>query len=436
MLVATVSFAVSLWYSHSLLQPLDVGAQAITENSLPSVEYLAQARIDLLRVGTQLQRALSARDAALAVAAKQLGVAQRDLSADVQRYRQLPNSPQEQRLLRELDGDLVPLNAAIAATLGRGAQPHNPDGSLTAAAAVLERLERLNANEALSSANHILLLRRHTARVATLLGAVSLAVAALVLVLALMVLREQARVMHAHAALLKERGAELEAFAGRVAHDLRDPLAAMTFGIRAASKSTASDELGHQTLELIGRQITAMNDTIDGLLEFARAGATAMPAARAALAEVVDEVIATLQPKAAAAQTELHVEPFEDVQVACTPAALRSIVANLLGNAVKYIVESREARRRIDIRVSERDDMTRVEIADNGPGLPPGAEEHIFEPFRRVGATRQPGIGLGLATVKKILEAYRGRVGVISRPGQGSTFWFEIPTASARLRPQ
>jgi signal transduction histidine kinase len=61
--------------------------------------------------------------------------------------------------------------------------------------------------------------------------------------------------------------------------------------------------------------------------------------------------------------------------------------------------------------------------------LPPGSERIIFEPFRRLTESNQPGIGLGLATVKKVVEAYKGRVGVISIHGCGSTFWFEIPRA-------
>ena len=78
-----------------------------------------------------------------------------------------------------------------------------------------------------------------------------------------------------------------------------------------------------------------------------------------------------------------------------------------------------------------RDAIVCVEIEDNGPGLPPGAEERVFEPFRRLAQSSQPGIGLGLATVKKLVEAYQGRVGVSSRLGRGSTFWFELPRARA-----
>jgi len=73
----------------------------------------------------------------------------------------------------------------------------------------------------------------------------------------------------------------------------------------------------------------------------------------------------------------------------------------------------------------------RVEVADTGPGLPPGSEQLVFEPFRRAGNSHLPGLGIGLATVKRIVEAYGGRLGVWSTPGRGSTFWFELPEAAA-----
>lgn len=430
MLVATVSFAVSLWYSHSLLLPLDARTLTITEDALPSVEHLAQARVELVRIRMQLERASSGSAGDRSTATQRLLAARQALMAELLRYRQLPTSAEEMRLLQDLDADLMPLEGTAAATLATAsARPEVLDAALARAASQLERLERLNADEALSSAGKILLLRRHTAQVATLLGVVSLAIAVMALLLTLGVLRGQGRLLQAHTSLLSQRSEELEAFSGRVAHDLRDPLTAMALGIRAAGTDASRDTGTTQLLERIGRQISRMEDIINGLLEFASAGANPTPGARADLAQVLDEAVSTLLPKAVAAQAQLQIEPFDHVQLACTPAALGSVVANLIGNAVKYIVESPHPQRLIGIQVRAYGTMARVEVADNGPGLPPGAEQHIFEPFRRLAGTRQPGVGLGLATVRKIVEAYRGRVGVNARPGDGSTFWFELPIA-------
>ena len=104
---------------------------------------------------------------------------------------------------------------------------------------------------------------------------------------------------------------------------------------------------------------------------------------------------------------------------------------NLVGNALKYVVEGREPVRQVRLHVAELRAAVRVEVQDNGPGLAPGTEQAVFEPFVRLGRTRQAGTGLGLATVKRIVEASGGRVGVQSEPGAGSCFWFEMPKAHA-----
>jgi signal transduction histidine kinase len=113
---------------------------------------------------------------------------------------------------------------------------------------------------------------------------------------------------------------------------------------------------------------------------------------------------------------------------------LTSVLSNLLDNSIKYIVQSPPNRRDISVHVRDAGLAARVEVEDSGPGLPLGCEEQAFEPFRRFTQATQPGIGLGLATVKKIVDAYKGRVGVRSRPGQGSTFWFELAKPEAATR--
>jgi signal transduction histidine kinase len=428
MFAATISFAVSLWYSHSLLLPLDERALAILENSVPSIEHLAQARLSLKQIDSLAARS-SPRGADDATANTQLQAARRELTSELQQYRSLPTSAEERRLLSELDAQLLRINDAAAASLAGAQVAAQP---LMRAAALLARLERVNANEALSSAGEILVLRRRTALIATLLGLGSLGVAVAALLMALIVLRGQARLMDRHAALLTERGAELEAFSGRVAHDLRDPLGAIALGIQVAKKESQPAASPPRALQLVERQIRRMNDIIDDLLEFARAGASPSAKANADLQPVLNDVIETLRPKAAIAEAQLDLEPFDSVQVACTQAALSVVAGNLIGNAVKYIVDSPQAVRRIRVVVKRNGGRVRIEVIDNGPGLPSGAEQLIFEPFARLPETKQPGIGLGLATVKKLVEAYGGSVGVTSRSGEGSTFWVEIPMASAR----
>src|SRR6185437_7279943 len=226
-----------------------------------------------------------------------------------------------------------------------------------------------------------------------------------------------------------ERNAELEAFAGRVAHDLRDPLGAIALQVLAATRRHRPGPELTPHFDAIERQLERTNQIIEALLEFARAGAAPTLGARANLTDVLNTVVAGIRPRLETIQVELTIEPVPPLEVACTPGALSSVLSNLVGNAAKFVVEGSELPRRIAVRVSDETHAAHVEVEDNGPGIPLEAEERIFEPFRRLHTTRQSGFGLGLATVKKIVEAYQGRLGVRSRPAKGSVFWFELPKA-------
>ena len=101
---------------------------------------------------------------------------------------------------------------------------------------------------------------------------------------------------------------------------------------------------------------------------------------------------------------------------------LTQAVLNLLNNAVVHT----DGDSPIDLRAVARDRAWRFEVADSGGGLPVGEEQTVFQPFRRFNGDR-PGSGLGLAIVKGIAEGHGGRAGVDNRPGEGATFWIEIP---------
>jgi signal transduction histidine kinase len=121
------------------------------------------------------------------------------------------------------------------------------------------------------------------------------------------------------------------------------------------------------------------------------------------------------------------------VMVLCSPGILVSVLANLLRNAVKYIGEG--ADKRVTVRVLPNGESVRVEVEDNGPGLPAGLEEQVFEPYFRAPNNVKPGLGLGLATVKRFVLAHHGRVGVGRSPAHGCIFWFELPRAPGRPEP-
>ena len=107
---------------------------------------------------------------------------------------------------------------------------------------------------------------------------------------------------------------------------------------------------------------------------------------------------------------------------------ITQVLLNFVGNAIKF-TEAGE----VVIRAAVADGQFLVAVSDTGPGIPEQDQWRIFEEFQQAdnsGAGRKDGTGLGLTIAKRIVELHRGRVGVTSTPGQGSTFWFTLPVAA------
>ena len=85
---------------------------------------------------------------------------------------------------------------------------------------------------------------------------------------------------------------------------------------------------------------------------------------------------------------------------------------------------------RVNIRVTDHGDFVRFEVEDTGPGIPAAIEDTLFQPYVRGDGATQPGLGLGLATVKRFCETHGGSVGARSNAGRGSLFYFTLPKAA------
>jgi len=107
---------------------------------------------------------------------------------------------------------------------------------------------------------------------------------------------------------------------------------------------------------------------------------------------------------------------------------LEQVVLNLVTNSTKFTPEGGS----ITLRAKKLDTELIIEVQDNGIGIPKEAQERIFKPYSRLNADRQqhPGLGLGLALAKQVVELHGGRIWVESEPGKGSTFAFSLPTQS------
>jgi signal transduction histidine kinase len=173
------------------------------------------------------------------------------------------------------------------------------------------------------------------------------------------------------------------------------------------------------------RNLDRTRAIIDGLLQFARAGAGPSPGASADVQTTVEDVVDGMRLAAEEAAIELRVEVAAPCRACCSVGVLTSLVSNLAQNAMKYMGDA--TSRRITIRESTRDRFVHVEVEDSGPGIPPELVGDIFRPYVRGSARGKEGLGLGLATVKRLCETHGGRVGVRSVVGRGSTFWVELP---------
>lgn len=442
--IVVLSFVGSLVYLQVHLRPVTQRALTVVEHTAPSIEHLSSAQTELTTLGMLVSDYVSRAGAGRMATRTDIAATREQLIAEIDAVRALPEVPGERALLAELDQDLIRLDRASDRALSEADDDNHAEARQTLHGSVqpellqtgmqLAALKGLNARVASASAEDILRTRREAILVSLVFGGVGLIVAIIATVLVLRLLGVRARLINEHTSMVAARATELEAFAGRVAHDLRNPLGAVALRVLSAGRRT-TDARMREDLDKVGRGLDRMNGIINGLLEFARAGASPTPGAWADLGEVLDEVLVDLRPAAVAQGAEILVEAFPTTRLACTPGALTSVLANLVGNAVKYIGDGQRLPRRIAVHVKPGDENVCIQIEDNGPGLPPGSEERVFEPFLRLERSTQPGIGLGLATVKKIVEAYRGRVGVSSKQGRGSTFWFEMPRAPAGALP-
>src|SRR5262249_32394376 len=125
---------------------------------------------------------------------------------------------------------------------------------------------------------------------------------------------------------------------------------------------------------------------------------------------------------------DLEIGALPNVSVACSPGVLTSLVSNLVGNALKYMGDA--PIRRVSVQANVVGGMVRVEVRDTGPGVPPELRERIFDPYVRAADSTIPGLGFGLATVRRLAEAHGGAVGLDREVRYGSLFWFELPLAA------
>lgn len=230
---------------------------------------------------------------------------------------------------------------------------------------------------------------------------------------------------------LRAANAELDAFAYAVSHDLRTPLRAMG----AFSKILVDeygDKLEADARDCLGHIITAsanMGQLIEGLLVLSRAtrgDIQRAPVDVSALAQRIRAELERGEPGRA-----VHWEIEADLTVWGDERMLDPMLRNLLDNAWKYT--ARTAAPRIRLYSAQIDGTTGICIADNGAGFDMGFAEQLFQPFRRLHRQEEfPGLGIGLATVQRIVHRHGGSIRASAAPGRGAEFFFSFPERETR----
>ncbi|MEV6845938.1 ATP-binding protein [Actinoplanes sp. NPDC051411] len=229
---------------------------------------------------------------------------------------------------------------------------------------------------------------------------------------------------------LREREAELTAFAGVVAHDLRAPLAAIAGHIELLEQDLdAMDELDEfrYTLDRVRNSADRMCRLIDDLLAYATARDAPLRLEPVDLSEVVDEVVhertAHLRKDRA---PRIEAGPLPTVRA--DPAMIRQMMDNLIGNAIKYTRDSEPAQ--VRITADRLDDAwAEIQVSDRGIGIPSDQRTSIFESFSRAHRGQSyAGTGLGLAICRRVVDRHGGTISVDDNPLGGARFHIVLPT--------
>ena len=223
-------------------------------------------------------------------------------------------------------------------------------------------------------------------------------------------------------------------FTAVVSHELRTPLTSIrgSLGlILGALVSTLQPkvksliEIAQSNCE---RLVLLVNDILD--IEKFTAGQMRFEFQLLPLAGLVRQAIEANEGYARKFQVRIEPEPVDaDWAVSVDPDRFIQVMSNLLSNAAKYSPQGGAVR----VSATRRDDQVRICVSDDGPGIPEGFRQHIFEKFSQAdsSSTREKGgTGLGLHIAKRFVEHMRGRIGFESEPGKGSTFWLELPVVA------
>jgi PAS domain S-box-containing protein len=225
---------------------------------------------------------------------------------------------------------------------------------------------------------------------------------------------------------LKDAYDELESYSYAVAHDLRSPLRIINGYAQALQEDNPTLETGSQShLDRIRSASVKMGELIDGLLKLSQLGRGELQSQSVNLSALATRLLDGFAANEPQRQVSCTIEP--GLQVQADPALMEALMQNLLHNAWKYSASVPEAHIRVYVHLAGS--VPRYCVSDNGAGFDMARAGKLFQPFHRLHLPHEfAGLGIGLATARRIVLRHGGDLQANSAPGKGATFCFTIPS--------
>jgi two-component system sensor histidine kinase/response regulator len=226
---------------------------------------------------------------------------------------------------------------------------------------------------------------------------------------------------------------ELEQFAYVVSHDLQQPLQSVTGFVKLLQLryATILDDVAQNYLNRIHETGSRMQRLIQELLAYAQIDRQEQDFQMIDCNQILEQVLENLQEAIAAKNAKITYETLPIIQG--NETQLIQLFQNLISNGIKFMPADVDPT--IHISATQQKNQWNIGICDNGIGIKPEHLEQIFEIFQRLhSAKKYPGSGIGLATCKKIAELHGGKIWVDSQFGQGTTFYFTLPTTDLEAK--
>ncbi|QAT89001.1 sensory box histidine kinase [Corallococcus coralloides] len=213
-----------------------------------------------------------------------------------------------------------------------------------------------------------------------------------------------------------------------VAHEFRTPLTSLRMAIHLVAEGVVGQVTEKQADLLFAARedCERLQGIVDDLLDLSRiqSGRLQLDVREVGTEELVEQALAAQRTLAEDRGVRLSQSLSPDVEtVRVDPDRMQLVLGNLVGNGVKHTPHGGE----VSVRVSREGPHVRFEVKDTGEGIPAQEQARIFEKFYRAPGAPAGGAGLGLSIARDIVQAHGGELGVVSTPGQGSTFWFTLP---------